>query len=104
AINSSDAGVNAVIVRDGEAHRLLLTSEESGLDHQMTLTVSGTLDTRLASAQMTETAAAQDASFSVNGLALSASTNTIDDVIPGLTLALNGTTEGEDAIALTVEP
>lgn len=104
AINSSDAGVNAVIVRDGEAHRLLLTSEESGLDHQMTLTVSGTLDTRLASAQMTETAAAQDASFSVNGLALSASTNTVDDVISGLTLALNGTTEGEDAIALTVEP
>src|SRR5690606_39536129 len=30
AINASDAGVNAVIVRDGEGYRLLLTSAESG--------------------------------------------------------------------------
>src|SRR5690606_7514650 len=104
AINASDVGVNAVIVRDGESHRLLLTSSESGLDYQIDTTVSGSVDTRLASAQMTETAAAQDASFSVNGLQLTSSGNTIDDVIPGLTLNLNRTTEGEDSIAINVEP
>jgi flagellar hook-associated protein 2 len=104
AINASGIGVRAVIVRDGEAHRLLLTAAESGLTNQMTLTAAGTVDTRLATAQMTETVAASDASFSVNGLTLSATSNTVDDVIPGLTLTLKRQTEGDESVSLTVEP
>jgi len=100
AINASDAGVNAVIVRDGDAYRLLLSSAEPGAANQMTLTVDGSVDARLASDQMTETVAARDAVFSVNGLELTASTNTID-VIDGLTLTLKQVSE--DPIAITVE-
>jgi flagellar hook-associated protein 2 len=44
---------------------------------------------------MDETTAAQDAHFRVNGLDLSSSSNTVDDVPPGLTLELE---------ALTTEP
>ncbi|MFS8609308.1 MAG: flagellar filament capping protein FliD [Gammaproteobacteria bacterium] len=101
AINASDAGVNAVIVRDGDGYRLLLTSAESGAANVMTLTVDGTIDTRLASDQMTETVAAKDAVFVVNGLELTSPTNTIENVIDGLTLTLKQV--GEDPVAFTVE-
>lgn len=101
AINDSDAGVNAVIVRDGDAYRLLLSSAETGAANAMTLTVDGSVDARLASDQMTETAAARDALFSVNGLELTASTNTIEDVIDGITLTLKQV--GEDPVAIRVE-
>src|SRR5690606_1269324 len=101
AINASDAGVNAVIVRDGDGYRLLLTSAESGAANVMTLTVDGTIDTRLASDQMTETVAAKDAVFVVNGLELTSPTNTIENVIDGLTLTLKQA--GEDPVAIRVE-
>ena len=64
-------------------------------------TVDGSVDARLASDQMTETAAARDALFSVNGLELTASTNTIEDVIDGITLTLKQV--GEDPVAIRVE-
>ena len=101
AINASDAGVNAVIVRDGEGYRLLLTSATEGAANAMTLTVGGGVDARLGSDQMIETAAAKDAVFSVNGLGLTSPTNTIEDVIDGLTLTLKQV--GEDSIAIRVE-
>lgn len=94
AINSRSTGVQAVLVRDGEAQRLLLTSRTSGASGTMNITVDGTLDARLASAGMNETAAARDAAFSVNGLALTASSNQVIGVIPGVTLTLNNVTEG----------
>src|SRR5690606_37709057 len=101
AINASDAGVNAVIVRDGDGYRLLLTSAESGAANVMTLKVDGTIDTRLASDQMTETVAGKDAVFVVNGLELTSPTNTIENVIDGLTLTLKQA--GEDPVAIRVE-
>lgn len=100
AINESDAEVSAVIVRDGDGYRLLLTAQAPGLANQVAIEIDGTLDARLASEQMTETAAAADASFSVNGLELTASTNMIEDVIDGLTLTLKQT--GEAPVAITV--
>jgi flagellar hook-associated protein 2 len=97
AINAADVGVQAVVVQDGSAYRLLLTSSDTGTAGEMTLTVSGTVDTRLASSNMQETAPAQDASFSVNGLTLSSSSNTVDGVVPGVTLQLLGSTQGQTA-------
>ena len=92
AINASAIDLQAAVVQDGAAWRLLLTSEKSGTEGAMTLTVDGTLDTRLASASMEETTAAQDALFSVNGLDLSSSSNSVADVLPGLTLELKAPT------------
>ena len=97
AINASGLGVQAVVVQDGSDYRLLLTSSKTGSAGAMTLTVDGTVDSRLSSAAMTETAAAQDASFSVNGLTLSSASNTVENVIPGVTLELLGSTGGEIA-------
>ena len=102
AINASTLDVQAVIVRDGDSSRLLLTSTATGSAGEMSLSVTGSLDARLASAQMTETAAAADASFSVNGLELTSSSNQVEDVIPGLTLTLRQATEGSETVTVTV--
>jgi flagellar hook-associated protein 2 len=100
AINASTIGIQAAVVQDGAAWRLLLTSEKSGTEGAMTLTVDGTLDARLGSASMEETTAAQDALFSVNGLDLSSSSNSVADVLPGLALELKAVTTGP--VTLTV--
>ena len=93
AINAADIDVQAAVVQDGSAYRLLLTSGETGTAGTMTLTVNGTIDTRLASANMDETAAAADAVYSVNGLQLTSSSNTIADVLPGVTMELKAVTD-----------
>jgi flagellar hook-associated protein 2 len=104
AINASGSGIQAVIVRDGEQQRLLLTSAATGTEGEMTLTVDGTLDTRLNSATMEQTVAASNAVFRINGLELTSSSNRVEDVIPGLALTLRGLTEGTATVELRVEP
>jgi len=100
AINASTIGVQAAVVQDGAAWRLLLTSKKSGTEGAMTLSVDGTLDARLASASMEVTTEAKDALFSVNGLALSSSSNSVADVLPGLTLELKAPTTGPVTISV----
>lgn len=100
AINDSDAGIQAALVQDGGGVRLLLSSATTGTDGTMTLTVDGTVDARLASAAMTETRAAADASYSINGLALTSSSNVIEDVLPDLTLELAAVSEGPATVAV----
>jgi len=102
AINAAEAGVNATLVRDGDDYRLLLSAEETGLANTISLTAGAGVDARLASAVMTQTTAAADASFSVSGLALSSASNVIEDVLPGLTLTLKGETEENLPVSITV--
>ena len=97
AINSTsfadDKGVTATIVDN----HLVLTAEETGSANAMTLTdTSGTLmaDLGVITAPNTftnEITAAQDATFTVDGITVTRSANTsIDDVITGVSLNLNG--------------
>ncbi len=100
AINASSLDIQAAVVQDGGAWRLLLSSGKSGTAGVMTLTVDGTLDARLASAAMDETTEAQDALYSVNGLDLTSASNTVADVLPGLTLELRATTTAPATLAV----
>lgn len=102
AINASNLGIQAALLQDGEQYHLLLTSGQTGADGEMTLSVSGTVDTRLASANMDISTAAQDALYSVNGLSLSSSSNTIAGVLPDITFELKAETAGE-SVALSVK-
>src|SRR6056297_2635126 len=102
AINGAEAGVDATLVRDGDDYRLLLSAAETGLANTISLTAGAGIDARLASAAMTQTTAASDASFSVSGLNLSSATNVVEDVLPGLTLTLKGETEANLPVAVTV--
>lgn len=105
AINNSGAGVTASIVNDGTNQRLLISSNTSGSAGAVTVTAtdSGSGGTfalsGLDSSNLVETQAADDAEFSINGLSVTRSSNTVTDVVPGLTLTLSQT--GSTAISVS---
>ncbi|HVK94227.1 MAG TPA: flagellar filament capping protein FliD [Noviherbaspirillum sp.] len=101
AINSADLGVTASIVSDGSAspYRLVITSNETGETSSMKITVDGadpdktTLNSLFGydpagTQNMTQTAAAQNAEFTVNGVAVTSKTNTITDAIENVSMTL----------------
>lgn len=102
AINAANIGVSASIVNDGSAtpYRLQLTSI-SGASHSMSISVSGdaTLGSLLSynpagTQNLNQSLAAQNASLTVNGLAITSASNTVSSAIPNTTLNLlkTGTT------------
>lgn len=106
AINAADGGVSATIVNDGDAtnpYRLVLSSTDTGADQSMQVVVAGdaTLTSLLnhdptGAQNLTETVVAQDASFKVDGLLVTKSSNTVVDVIEGVSLELSGLTAGSE--------
>jgi len=86
AINNANMGVSATIVNGSSGPQLIFTGEE-GLDNEITL--SGELAT-----QFTEKVSAQDAEFTINGIAATSSSNSASEVLDGVTIALvkEGTT------------
>lgn len=96
AINGAGLPANAAIVNDGSGYRLLISSQQTGMANAISISVSDSdgndSDTsglsRFASANMTTTVAAQNASFTINGLAMSSPTNQVAGAIDGVTLNL----------------
>ncbi|MBI5900974.1 MAG: flagellar filament capping protein FliD [Rhodocyclales bacterium] len=94
AINDADAGVTASIINDGTTNRLVLTSDTSGTAGAISVSVTddgsgGTHAlTQLNNAGLVQVQSADDAQFTINGLSVSRSSNTITDVVEGLTLNL----------------
>ncbi len=99
AINSAGAGVTASIVNDGSAtpYRLLITSKDTGIANAFTLTDNLTGGQALG---MTQTTAAADARINVNGIDITKSSNSISDVIEGVTLNLKALTASAVNISL----
>ena len=90
AINSANMGVTATIVNgtvDGEIKPQLIFTGSEGLDNEITL--GGELAT-----QFSQTVSAQNAKFSINGIAATSSTNAASGILDGVTinLAKQGTT------------
>lgn len=100
AINSGNVGVTASIVNDGGAspYRLVLSSNASGKTQSMKISVSGDVALSnllandpaggLAAQKMSEVATAQNAELKVDGVFVSKTTNTVDDVLTGVALKL----------------
>ncbi|MFO1372903.1 MAG: flagellar filament capping protein FliD [Candidatus Competibacteraceae bacterium] len=116
AINKADIGVIASIVNDGSGYRLVLGAENSGAANSLKITVSdgdGTNSdlaglsllaydpTGTAGKNMVETVAAANAQIVVDGLTVTSASNTLKEVVPGVTLSLKAT--GTTATNLTVE-
>ncbi|MGZ5199572.1 MAG: flagellar filament capping protein FliD [Telluria sp.] len=101
AINKANVGVTASIVNDGSGtpYHLLLTSTSTGAARSMKITSSGgdaavssLLSNDPAGTQnFTQTVAAQNASLSVNGLAITSATNAVTDAVSGVTMNLSKT-------------
>ncbi len=116
AINDADAGVQAVVVFDGTDYFLTLNSEKTGLDNVISLTVTeaGTApgdpensdttglsrlvyDAVGGTTNLNNTQDPADAILTIDGVAdIHRDSNTIDDVLPGVTLTLNSAPDAPD--------
>lgn len=120
AINAADKGVRANIINDGSGFRLQLVSAKTGKAQAMTITArddNGAIATsglsKLAygvghstpggTSHLTQSEKASDAVLSLNGLRVTRSENTIDDVINGVTLSLQSANVGK-AVTISVKP
>lgn len=101
AINSANIGVTATIINDGSGtpYRLAFASSAIGSTNSLKISVAGdaALGSLLAhdpaaTQNLSETVTAQNANFKVNGVSVSKSSNTVTDVIEGVTLTLQKTT------------
>lgn len=92
-INASDARVSASVINDGSAYRLMVQAEDAGLANQVTFSESG-LNLGLGA---NELQSAQDAQLELNGLAITRSSNQIDDLLPGVTLNLKREMQVDEA-------
>ncbi len=113
AINSAKVGVTATIINDGGAspYRLALTSDSIGKINSIKISVAESGAAGLAALmahdpgnntgqKLAETLTAQNAEFKVDGVAVSKTSNTVSDVIQGVTLNLQKITT--TAASLTV--
>ena len=104
AINGAKLGVTAQLINTGSGHQIVLTGD-TGAANTFSMTTSGTNPTDPVStitfAQSLQTAT--NASFTVNGLTVTRSSNTVNDVIDGVTLDLYTTTTGAARIDLNRE-
>ncbi len=91
AINNANAGVTATILNDGSAtpYRLLITANDTGTANAFTITDNLSGGQAL---NLTQTQGAVDAEFTVNGISLTKSSNTVSDVVSGLSFSLKATT------------
>lgn len=105
AINKAAVGVTATIINDGSGtpYRLSLSNATTGSANSLKLSVDAAGDPALktllandpAGAQaLHQTSAAQNAEFTLDGIAVSKSSNTVADAIPGVTLTLAKTNVG----------
>ena len=116
AVNASDAGVTASLVLDGNQTRLLFTADDSGAKRfplrQMMMTKAmrmviiylGWLQSYRRFSNLTEVRASQDAGFSLNGLSLGSSSNTIAGLVDGLDFKLNNVTTSAVTVSVKATP
>ncbi|MEE4384001.1 MAG: flagellar filament capping protein FliD [Pseudomonadales bacterium] len=114
SINEAGAGVTAAVINDGTGERLVLAAEATGAANTISITVADDDGTngdasglsRLAypsgSGAMTELVAPLDAELNVNGLAVTRPSNEIDDLLPDVTLSLQGADPGR-SVSVGVE-
>jgi len=101
AVNAAKIGVQAAIVNDGSGYRMTFSSTMTGAANSIQTSVSGDSDSNDTDAaglsrfvyndttkNMTQSVSAQDAKIKVNGLSVSNESNTVTDVVEGVTLGL----------------
>jgi len=110
AINGADLGVQATLVSDGSdaPYRLMLTTKASGTEAQISeISVAGNdalqavLGYQSNGGGMQQNVAAANAALTINGVAISSGSNTVDNVIDGVSLTLKHTTT--EPQTLTIE-
>jgi len=111
AINASNSSVSATIVNDGTANRLVITSKDTGAVNSLKISVADDDANNLDASGLSQLAydpqatsgngknlsqvqEAKNAVLNIDGIDIVKSTNSITDVIEGVTLNLLATTSG----------
>jgi len=112
AINgaANNPGVTASILTTSDGARLVLSGTQTGAANAITVTQSGgdgglsalVYDPANATTNLTETQAAQDANFTINGFAATSGSNQVTAAISGVTLNLLKPTAAGTPTTLTV--
>ena len=103
AINDEDIGVRARVVDTGASpngYLITLESTSPGEDNAFSVTSTDSQSNTLGFSQLTG-GAATNATITVNGIDIERSSNTIDDVLDGITLNLIAPTSGTATISVT---
>ena len=105
AINAADAGVSAQIVNNGTVNQLVISSKETSATNAFKLEGFGGLsefsfDPAAPAGDMVSVQQAKDAKLSIDGLAITRSSNTVSDAIEGVTLTLAKPTESETTMTV----
>ncbi len=107
AINKANIGVTASIVNDGNGYRLVMGAKDSGAANGLKITADDSSLSLLAfdptsqsDRDTKQTLAAADARIVVDGLTVTSASNTVKEVVPGVTLTLKA--KGDTATNLTV--
>ena len=116
AINDASFGVTAAIVKNGAGYQLLISSDDTGVENSVQISVSDSGDSnntdanglsRLAfnasagTTNVYQTVSGADAAYKVNGLSLTSPSNIVTNVIDGLTLTLTTTTTSSATVSVT---
>ncbi len=115
-INGSNSGVTATIITDASGARLSLRSRDTGTENAFRISVTEAADGGNAStglsalaydatqtnSPMQRSTSAANAELTINGIGVSSASNTLSNVVDGLTLTLQKTTSSE--INVTVRP
>ncbi len=116
-INAAGAGVVASIVNDASGARLSIRSKDTGAENAFRLTATETFDdgddTKGLSilnydqgggpSQMTLGASAIDAQLQINGISVRSASNTLTDVVDGLSLTLMKETASPVSVAVAAD-
>jgi len=106
SINSATDDVTAAVINDGEGYRLLMTSKYTGADNQIEITDNSKPGELLVDFSGTPIQEAQDSQVVLGSgpgaITISRDSNTVEDVIPGLTLNLLEADPGKE-ISISVK-
>jgi len=105
AINSAsnNPGVSASIITTTAGSRLVLTGTATGAANAITVTPSGG-DGGLSSLTFTQTQAAQNANFSINGFAATSASNVVSGALTGVTINLQQASAANTPTTLSISP
>ncbi len=93
-INGANAGVTAIVFTDANGSRLLMRSSATGVENAFRTSGVSALafDPSTGAAAMTQTEAASDAAATLNGLPIVSPSNTLINLVDGVTLTLGKVT------------
>lgn len=120
AVNAAKIGVTASLVNDGSGFKLLFTSDETGKENGLKISVSDTTDASntddsglsqlafdpdpaaAADSHLSENMTPKDALFTLNGLTITSATNKVNSAVSGVTLNLKGTTTPGSPVNISI--